>query len=1484
IAACDAADREALARIVETVPPHSPLRMVVHAAGLVADGLAHELTAERIDPVLRAKVDAAAHLDDLTHGLGLDAFVVFSALAGTLGGAGQASYAGANAALDALVLRRRAAGLPALSLAWGLWAEDAGMGGRIGAADRARMARSGVLPLSAADGLALFDAALHAADPVLVPVRLDHAVLRALGETAPPALRSFTGPVRRPRSEHAETGGLAARLTALPPHERDALLLALVREQAALVLGHSGAGSIDADRPFRDLGFDSLTGVELRNRLHRASGLRLPATLVFDHPTPAALAARLRTELFGDAAPAETSPAGSASDEPIAIIGMACRYGGGIASPDDLWRTLTARAHNLGGFPDDRGWPDLYHPDPDHPGTTYARGGGFLTDAADFDNGFFGISPREALAMDPQQRLLLETTWETLENAGLDPAALTGTATGVFAGASGSSYGLRVTRLPEEVGGYLGTGTSPSVISGRVSYTFGFEGPAVTVDTACSSSLVAIHLAAQALRRGECSLALASGVAVMAEPDPFVDFSRQRGLAADSLVKAFSATADGTAWGEGAGVLLLERLSDARRNGHRVLAIVRGSAVNQDGASNGLTAPNGPSQQRVIRAALADAGLAPSDVDAVEAHGTGTRLGDPIEAQALIATYGQNRETPLWLGSVKSNLGHTQAAAGVAGVIKMILALRNSALPATLHVTEPTPEVDWDAGAVALLTEDRPWEPGERPRRAGISSFGISGTNAHVIIEEAPATGPAPHGDTPEWPAPWVLSARSPEALRAQAARLLDAPPDAAPAEIAWNLATRRAAHPHRAVVLGADAAERTAALTALARGEQSPYAVTGTAKPAPGPVFAFTGQGSQHQGMGSGLAATFPVFAHAYTEACTALDRHLDLPLRQVIDHHPDLLTTTLYTQPALFALETALYRLVTWLGITPSHLIGHSIGEITAAHCAGILDLDDAALLITTRARLMNSLPEGGAMAGIAAPEDEVRPLLTPGVTIAAVNSPISTVVAGDTDAVTALVARFRETGRADRLLRVSHAFHSPRMDPVLEAFHETAATLTYRPAQIPIIAATNGTADHTDPAYWTAHIREPVDYRHAAESLVPGAVVVELGPGATLTTLHDQTRPDGAHLSLLRRDHDETTAFLRAAARLHTAGIPFDLARLTGTGHPPLDLPAYPFQHRSYWLADTARGLAPVSTVDLSDGQGSVLTTEITDPEAGPSTVLELAFQAAAHTGAATVAALDLAAPLAPGTVQTRVHSPGPNGDRTITVSSPSADGSWAVHATGTLTDRIPAAADRPGPTTEGAEATVPDGSAHLLHPGLLADLSAVSWRDVRLHAAHAEHLRIHLTELPAGGYGLWAEDPSGAPVVTAASVTVGPWTPAGGTPAADLLYDLTWEPFAAEPAGAPPVGADLPDPGEPVPDRVYLRLPVPDTGAPSGDARAAAVAALDVIRRWLTTPAYDQALLVLLTPDPDLPAAAAVWGMVRSAQAENPGRLAVASPRA
>ncbi|MEU9305741.1 type I polyketide synthase [Streptomyces sp. NPDC048269] len=917
--------------------------------------------------------------------------------------------------------------------------------------------------------------------------------------------------------------------------------------------------------------------------------------------------------------------------EPVAIVAMGCRFPGGIASPEDLWHLVDAGRDAVSLFPDGRGWDTeaLYDPEPATPGKTYCREGGFLHDAGEFDADFFKISPREARDTDPQQRLLLEVSWEAIERAGIDPTSLKGSRTGVFAGVVYHDYP-----------GGGGTGGLASVASGRVAYSLGLEGPAVTVDTACSSSLVALHLAVQSVRTGECTMALAGGVTVMASPDSFVGFSQDRGLAPDGRCKSFAAAADGTTWSEGAGMVLVERLSDARRNGHPVLAVVRGSAMNSDGASNGLTAPNGPSQQRVIQQALASGRLTAADVDAVEAHGTGTTLGDPIEAQALIAAYGRERPAgqPLWLGSFKSNIGHSQAAAGVGGVIKMVQAMRHGVLPRTLHVDEPSPNVDWSAGSVRLLTEPIAWPDRGRAKRAGVSSFGLSGTNVHVIVEEAPepeaepeigagtgteagteagtrtASGSVsaePVGEVQDTPRhlPFLVSARRREALAAQAARLadhVDAHPLHPLADTAWSLATTRAALEHRAVVVAGTHEELARSLRGLAAHPAlpAPGTVTGTARPDALSAVLFTGQGAQRLGMGRELHAAHPVFARAFDAAVAALDEHLDSPLRDTMwGEDSALLADTGRAQPALFACEVALYRLIESWGIRPDFLAGHSIGELAAAHVSGVLTLPDAARLVAARGRLMRGLPQGGAMAAIEATEDEVEPLLTAATGIAALNGPCSVVVSGEEADVLAVAEHFAALGRKTKRLAVSHAFHSPLMEPMLAEFRSVAESIAYGTARVPIVSTVTGELAGADDLasadYWVRHVRATVRFCDAVRLLADKGVhtFLELGPDAALTPLGpdclaatEAGGPDGdgenqpVFTAVLRRGRGEERELAGAVALAHTRGVHVDWAAyFTASAGPRphrVDLPTYAFQRRNFWAQAQAQPGAAAS----------------------------------------------------------------------------------------------------------------------------------------------------------------------------------------------------------------------------------------------------------------------------------------------------------------
>ncbi|MBP2327047.1 acyl transferase domain-containing protein/acyl carrier protein [Kibdelosporangium banguiense] len=1147
VLACDVSDRDQVARLLARVPADHPLSAVVHAAGVLDDCLIESLTPERLDTVLAAKADAAWHLHELTSGMDLSAFVLFSSMAGVVGTGGQANYAAANAFLDALSTHRHAHGLPAVSMTWGLWEQRSGMTASVGELERSRLARAGITPLPSGLGLELFDAALSAGRAVVAPTRIDPRALRAVD--LPAVLRDMV------KTTADRTDGW--RLVDLPEIERRQAALDLVRAHAATVLGHSAADAVTAGRAFKELGFDSLTGVELRNRLAAACGVSLPSTLIFDSPTPEAVADRLLAQLLGKQATAPVVHAVpvASDDDPVVLVGMACRFPGGVLSPEDLWDLVAEGRDAVSAYPADRGWA----------GT---GAGGFVPGATGFDAAFFGISPREALGMDPQQRLVLECSWEALERAGVDPLSVRGSGLGIFIGVMRGDY--------VSPGDYGLTGAASSVVSGRIAYVLGTEGPAVSVDTACSSSLVALHLAADSIRRGECSMALVGGVTVMSSPMLFEEFARQGGLAADGRCKSFASSADGTSWAEGVGLVVVERLSEARRNGHRVLAVVAGSAVNQDGASNGLTAPNGPSQQRVISQALANAGLAAGDVDVVEGHGTGTRLGDPIEAQAVLDVYGRNRVEPLLLGSVKSNIGHTQAAAGMAGVMKMVLAMRHGVVPASLHIDEPSSVVDWPMGSVELARESVAWPSTGRARRAGVSSFGISGTNAHVIIEQPPAAAEMADRSGCDT-APWALSARSGEALREQAGRLLtqlQAHPESA-ADVAYSLVRTRAQLTHRAVVF-----DGTTGLDRLANGIPGRTVVEGVVEEPGRTVFVFPGQGSQWVGMAVELWESSVVFGEWMDRCGVALEPWVGWSLRDgLCGGGVDVV------QPALWAVMVSLAGLWRSFGVEPDVVVGHSQGEIAAACVAGVLSLEDGARIVASRSRVIaDQLSGDGAMASIVLPVDRVRELLAPWggrLSVAAVNGPASVVVSGD---ATAMEEFLTLEGVRGKRIAVDYASHSAQVECARDKILDALGEITPQAGIIPFFSTVTGeVTDALDAEYWYQNLRRTVRFEEAVRTLAAGGhnVFLEMSPHQVLTMSIQDIAEDAVALGSLRRDNGGMDRFLTSVAEAHVRGVAVDWSPTFEAYRPQIvDLPTYAFQHQRYW-PETA---APTSsTVD-------------------------------------------------------------------------------------------------------------------------------------------------------------------------------------------------------------------------------------------------------------------------------------------------------------
>ncbi|MFJ2604252.1 SDR family NAD(P)-dependent oxidoreductase [Streptomyces sp. NPDC087425] len=1316
VAACDVADRDALAALVA----EHRLSAVVHAAGVLDDGVVPHLTPERLEKVLRPKSRAARALHDLTLAHDLTHFVLFSSVAGIIGTAGQANYAAANAALDALAQRRSRAGLPALSLAWGLWEQASGMTGHLGAADRARLAGGGALAMTDTEGLALLDAALDAGTAAVVPAKLDTARLTA---PVPALLRSLVRtPARRAAVSGADTGtGLVDRLAALPEADRAAEVLALVRDESARVLGLTSPDAVEPDRPLREHGLDSLLAVELRNRVSARVRAKLPATLLFDHPTPRRLAAHLLTSVLGVTGPTaaqRTRAEPVATDEPIAIVSMACRLPGDVHTPEDLWRLVLDGRDAVGPFPADRWDVDaLYDPDPETPGTSYAREGGFLSDIGSFDAGFFGIAPKEAAAMDPQQRLLLETTWEALERANIVPADLAGSTTGVYLGLFDSGY--HNTSGLDRMDGYVTTGSAVSVASGRLAYALGLGGPAMSVDTACSSSLVALHLAVQALRAGECDLALTGGVTLMVTPRMFVEFSRLRGVSATGRCRSFSDDADGAIWAEGVGMVVLKRLTDAQRDGDEILAVVRGTAVNQDGRSQGLSAPNGPAQEEAIRHALARSGLTPADIDTVEAHGTGTTLGDPIEANALAAVFGATRPEgrPLRIGSLKSNIGHAQAASGIAGLIKVVQSLRHETLPRTLHAAEPSRHVAWEGSGLALLQDHLPWTPAaDRVRRAGISSFGISGTNVHAVIEEAPAPVTDARAETPAAPGLFTLSGRTPDAVRAQAARLAGTVAEnAALPELAYTLARHRTHFDRRAAVVAKDRDQLRTALDALASGD-TPLPSGAGEVPAGKVAFVFPGHGGQWPGMGRELAQQSTAFREELARIDEAVRRIAGWSVLDALSGAEFDRTEIL--QPVLFALNAALAAAWRELGIRPDAVLGHSLGEIAAAYAAGALTLDAAVTVVTRRARAVVPVERQGGMLAVELPHAEVADLLTPyagRLFVAAVNSARSTAISGTSAELAQLRSELDARDIRTRELSTPFASHTPLMAAVRETFLNGLDGLAATPGTLPFYSAV--TAEPTagealDPGYWYANLAEPVRFADAVRRMLDDGYrwFVELSPHPSLAASIEAVAAEAGvrvvTVGSLRREQGE---LLTGVGKLYTAGYDPDWSALFPAGR-PAPLPTYPFARERHWTAPAPApraGATPFvdthieqsdepgrhvfqTRVDLRDPRYAYLADhrvlgEVWLPGAA---FLEMAFEAASrlHKGDLHLTDIQFVQPLrldeqTPVDVQLTLRAD------TFTIASRTPGTPWTPHATGHLaqaplsTEAPLAAADSP-----------------------------------------------------------------------------------------------------------------------------------------------------------------------------------------------------------
>lgn len=974
------------------------------------------------------------------------------------------------------------------------------------------------------------------------------------------------------------------------------------------------SNEVSLDVPIRDLGLKSIDVLAIPGDLGDRFGFCIPDLAVWDNPSANDLIDSLLNQRSADSlreshghADRNTQGRGSIN-EPVAVIGVGCRFPGDIDGPERLWDFLTEKKCAITAYPD-RGFTNA---------GTFAESGGFLKDVAGFDNRFFDIPPDEALRMDPQQRLLLEVSWEALEHAGIIPESLRLSRTGVFVGVSSTDYVRLVSASAQQKSTiWDNTGGSSSIIANRISYFLDIQGPSIVIDTACSSSLVAVHLACRSLSTWDCDIALIGGTNVLISPEPWGGFREAGILSQTGCCHAFDKSADGMVRGEGCGVIVLQRLSDARLEGRRILAILTGSAVNQDGKSNGIMAPNPSAQIGVLENACKSARVDPLEIGYVEAHGTGTSLGDRIEAHALGMVFGRKRpgSGPLMIGSIKPNIGHLEGAAGIAGLIKAVLMVERGSLLPSGGFTEPNPAIPFTELGLRVVDELQEWPVvAGRPRRAGVSSFGFGGTNAHVIVEEAGSVGAdtvsgrVDVGGSGGGVVAWVISGKTASALAAQAGRLgryVRARPALDVVDVGYSLVSTRSVFDHRAVVVGQTRDELLAGLAGVVAGRPEAGVVCGVGKPAGKTAFVFAGQGSQWLGMGSELYAAYPVFAEALDAVVDELDRHLRYPLRDVIwGHDQDLLNTTEFAQPALFAVEVALYRLLMSWGVRPGLVLGHSVGELAAAHVAGALCLPDAAMLVAARGRLMQALPAGGAMFAVQAREDEVAPMLGHDVSIAAVNGPASVVISGAHDAVSAIADRLRGQGRRVHRLAVSHAFHSALMEPMIAEFTAVAAELSVGLPTIPVISNVTGQLvadDFASADYWARHIRAVVRFGDSVRSAhcAGASRFIEVGPGGGLTSLIEASLADAQIVSVptLRKDRPEPVSVMTAAAQGFVSGMGLDWASVFSGYRPKrVELPTYAFQHQKFWLAPAPSVSDPTAAgqIGASDGGAELLAS--------------------------------------------------------------------------------------------------------------------------------------------------------------------------------------------------------------------------------------------------------------------------------------------------